>query len=81
MVDYMQKHLPLAATHKIYFDYGTVDLDREYEEYQKHADQIMQEKGYVKDINWKTLRFRDDGHNEFYWRRRVHIPLEFLLKK
>ncbi len=81
MVDYMEKHLPPAKYHKIYFDYGTVDLDKEYGKYQERADKIMKKKGYVEKKNWQTINFQGDGHNEYYWRRRVNVPLEFLLKK
>ena len=81
MVDYMEKHLPSPKTHRIYFDYGTIDLDKEYNKYQERADKIMVKKGYEKDKTWKTIHFQGDGHNEYFWRRRINVPLEFLLKK
>lgn len=81
MIDYMEKHLPSAKNHIIYFDYGTLDLDQEYGKYQERADKIMKKNGYVDKKNWRTMNFQGDGHNEYYWRRRVNVPLEFLLKK
>jgi predicted alpha/beta superfamily hydrolase len=81
MVDYMEKHLPSPQNHIIYFDYGTIDLDKDYDKYQERADKIMQKKGYKDKKNWRTMHFQGDGHNEYYWRRRVNVPLEFLLKK
>jgi len=81
MIDYLEKYLPPAKNHRIYFDYGTIDLDKEYGQYQERADKIMKKKGYTDKKNWRTMNFQGDGHNEYYWRRRVNVPLEFLLKK
>lgn len=81
MVDYMEKYLPSPETHRLYFDFGTIDLDTEYKKYQERADKIVEKKGFVKDINWKTINFQGDGHNEYFWRRRINVPLEFLLRK
>ncbi|HSI70837.1 MAG TPA: alpha/beta hydrolase-fold protein [Gillisia sp.] len=71
--------LPEAGNHKIYFDYGTSGLDSDYEPYQLRVDEIMKEKGYNKDKDWITRKFEGEGHNEASWKRRVHLPLEFLL--
>lgn len=76
----LPKTLPDPNTHKIYFDFGTEQLDAQYEPYQKQVDSIMITKGYTKDLNWVTLKFDGAGHNEKSWNNRAHIPLEFLLK-
>jgi predicted alpha/beta superfamily hydrolase len=81
MIDYLEKYLPPAKNHRIYFDYGTIDLDTEYGKYQERADKVMIKKGYKSKKDWRTMNFQGDGHNEYYWRRRVNVPLEFLLKK
>jgi predicted alpha/beta superfamily hydrolase len=81
MVDYLEKHIPSPETHRIYFDYGTIDLDKEYGKYMERVDKIMIKNGYEKDKSWRTMNFRGDGHNEYFWRRRVNVPLEFLLRK
>ncbi|PIO48398.1 MAG: esterase [[Chlorobium] sp. 445] len=78
MIDYMKTHLPEPATHKIYFDYGTETLDKDYEPYQQKADAIMREKGFT-EKNWITQKFIGDEHSERAWRKRVHLPLLFLL--
>ncbi len=78
MIDYMKTHLPEPATHKIYFDYGTETLDKDYEPYQQKADAIMREKGFT-EKNWITRKFIGDEHSERAWRKRVHLPLLFLL--
>jgi predicted alpha/beta superfamily hydrolase len=80
MLGYMKKFLPKPNTHKIYFDYGTESLDAQYEPYQKQADRIMKKKGYKQNKNWITRKFPGEGHSESSWRKRVDIPLTFLLK-
>ena len=81
MLEYMKKFLPSPKTHKIYFDYGTETLDASYEPFQKQADAIMKKKGYRQGKNWITRKFEGEEHSERSWRKRVHIPLEFLLGK
>ena len=81
MLEYMKKFLPSPKTHKIYFDYGTETLDATYEPFQKKADAIMKKKGYKQGKNWITRKFEGEEHSERSWRKRVHIPLEFLLEK
>jgi predicted alpha/beta superfamily hydrolase len=71
--------LPEAGNHKIYFDYGTTGLDADYEPYQLRVDEIMKGKGYEQNEDWITRKFDGAGHNEASWKKRVHIPLEFLL--
>ncbi len=75
---YMQKHLPAPKTHKIYFDYGTATLDALYPPFQKRVDKIMQDKGFSAK-NWLTKEFVGEDHSERAWRKRLAIPLEFLL--
>lgn len=81
ILDYLKDHLPAPKHHKIYFDYGTESLDRDYPPYQAKADALMQKKGYKKGKNWITQKFPGAGHDEKSWSRRVNVPLEFLLKK
>ena len=80
MLGYMEKFLPPPKNHKIYFDYGTETLDAQYEPYQKKADALMKKKGYKPNKNWITRKFPGDEHSEKSWRKRVDIPLTFLLK-
>ena len=81
MLEYMKKHLPAPKTHKIYFDYGTLTLDAQYEPYQKSADKIMKRKGYRQGVNWITRKFEGEEHSEKSWRKRVDIPITFFLGK
>jgi len=80
-LEHLKDHLPDPTTHRIYFDHGTEGLDAEYEPYQVIADAAMEAGGYVRDINWITLKFEGTGHYESYWNARFHIPMEFLLSE
>lgn len=79
-LNYLKNSLPNPKNHKIYFDTGDQTLDAMYPEIQKKADAIMKEKGYTSK-NWKTEYFPGESHTENSWNKRLHIPLEFLLKK
>lgn len=79
MLEYMKSSLPSPKTHKIYFDYGTETLDAQYETYQKQADKIMKNRGYRENKTWITRKFAGEEHSERSWRKRVDIPLTFLL--
>jgi len=39
----------------------------------------MRELGYEHGELWQTHEFEGAEHSETYWRKRVHIPLKFLL--
>ena len=76
----MQGSLPDPKTHKFYFDYGTRTIDKAYETYQLQADKLLLAKGYVQGENWITQKFEGHEHSEKDWRKRIHVPLEFLLR-
>ena len=78
--NYLKSHLPNPKNHKIYFDYGTATLDAMYEPFQLKVDEIMKSKGFTAK-NWMTQKFEGADHSEKSWNKRLHIPLEFLLKK
>lgn len=79
-LDYLRLHAPKPRKHKIYFDYGTATLDALYPPLQKQADAIMQANGYGPK-NWITRAFEGEDHSERAWKKRLDIPLLFLLKK
>lgn len=74
----MRQHLPAAAQHKIYFDYGDQTLDAMYPLLQQKVDQLMRQLKYPKTL-WQTRVFPGADHSETAWSQRLHIPLEFLL--
>lgn len=77
---YLEKNLPKMNERKIYFDYGDQTLDQYYPPLQKKVDEIMQGKGWT-EKSWTTKFFQGADHSEKSWAKRLHIPLEFLLKK
>jgi len=81
MIHYLDSYIPDPETHRIYFDYGTEAMDAQYEPYQLQADEVMRTSGYQHGVNWVTQKFPGEEHSERAWRRRVHVPLEFLLKR
>lgn len=79
-ISYLKNNLPDPSSHKIYFDYGTAGLDSLYKRFQLQADAVMQAKGYTS-VNWLSKEFAGEDHSESAWRRRLSIPLIFLLNK
>ena len=79
-MNYLRNHLPSPTNHKIYFDYGDATLDAMYPPLQKMADEIMKAKGFSS-VNWITKYFPGEDHSEGAWKKRLDIPLLFLLKK
>lgn len=79
-MNYLKANLPSPKNHKIYFDYGTETLDALYKPFQQEADKIMIARGYTYK-NWITREFWGENHSEDAWRKRLDIPLLFLLAK
>jgi predicted alpha/beta superfamily hydrolase len=80
MIPYLAMRLPDPANHRIYFDFGTEAMDAQYEPYQQKMDEVMRLRGFEEGVNWSTKKFPGEEHSERAWRKRAHIPLEFLLK-
>jgi oligosaccharide 4-alpha-D-glucosyltransferase len=78
-LDFLRESIPSPGEHRIYFDFGTEELDAQYEPHQVNVDNIMRELGYEQGPLWQTRKFEGQGHNEPAWNARVHIPLTFLL--
>jgi oligosaccharide 4-alpha-D-glucosyltransferase len=79
ILDWLRGALPRPGAHRIYFDFGTEELDGDYEPHQRAVDDVMRELGYVEGRLWTTRKFEGAGHNEGAWQERAHIPLTFLL--
>lgn len=80
MVKYLQRKLPSPASHKLYFDYGTVGLDSLYPPLQQRVDVVLKKKGYTAQ-NWQSHAFPGKDHSEKAWSDRLEVPLSFLLGK
>lgn len=81
LVNWFAENLPEPGKHKLYFDYGTEDLDREYEPFQLLLDEQLKERGYAMGSDLISLRIEGAGHNESAWKARLDKPLTFLLGK
>lgn len=81
LVDFMGKNLPDPAGHRLYFDYGTLGLDVDYEPFQQRMDKHLRAAGYTPGKSCLTRKFTGADHNEASWRERVDIPLAFLMGK
>ncbi len=79
LIDYLEPRLAGLRGHRFYFDFGTATLDANYEPYQRRVDALMRSAGYVDGVDWITRKYEGDEHSERAWRRRVNVPLQFLL--
>ena len=76
--NYLQAHLPDPATHRLYMDHGTTELDAKYPPYQPFVDEIARARGYGV-AQLRSQVFPGTGHNEQAWAQRLADPLQFLL--
>lgn len=81
VIEYAKTALPKPGHHRIYFDFGTKTLDKDYEPYQKRMDEVMRVMGYTFGKDWVTRKFTGADHSERAWRSRVDVPLTFLLQR
>ncbi len=81
MVDYLAERLPDPRTHRIYFDHGTRGLDSAYAPYQEQVDSLMEKDGFVQGKTFASRVFKGETHAEISWKKRVELPLRFLLPK
>ena len=79
-VKYVEKNAPSSKGHKLYFDYGSISLDYYYKTTQIAIDSLLTKIGFDT-TNYLSKEFVGDGHAEIYWKKRLDIPLLFLLKK
>lgn len=75
---YLRDHLADPASHRLYMDHGTTELDALYGPYQVFVDQIVKDRGYTV-ANSMSRVFEGTGHNEKAWAARVEVPLLFMM--
>lgn len=75
---YLNDHLPGMASHRLYMDRGTVDLDGSYGPYQDAIDALITGKGWTAP-HYESRVFEGHIHNERCWAARLATPLTFLL--
>jgi predicted alpha/beta superfamily hydrolase len=77
LLAYVERQLPEAGMHRLYFDHGTATLDAHYSPWQKRIDAIVAGKGYgAGDVLSRV--FEGAEHSEQAWAARLHEPLVFL---
>lgn len=76
---YLTPALPDPRTHRLYFDHGSETLDAIYARYQDRVDEVVARRGYRKWLDWMSLSFPGEKHNEISWASRVAVPIQFLL--
>jgi predicted alpha/beta superfamily hydrolase len=79
VLEYLRRAIPPPGDHRIYFDFGTEELDSDYQPHQQAIDNVMLELGYEHGPLWQTHKFEGGAHNEGAWNKRAHVPLTFLL--
>jgi len=79
--NYLRANLADPATHRLYQDHGTTELDALYAPYQVLVNDIARERGYEDGKSLETRVFEGTGHNEKAWADRLAIPLLFLMGK
>jgi oligosaccharide 4-alpha-D-glucosyltransferase len=79
ILQWLRDSIPAPGEHRIYFDFGTEELDSNYEPHQTAVDDVMRDIGYTPGPLWQTRKFEGAGHNEGAWQERADIPLRFLL--
>ena len=78
--NYLRDHLPDPATHRLYMDHGTAELDALYGPAQTFVDQLLRDRGFAAP-RFDSRVFEGAGHNERAWAERLDIPLTHVLQR
>ncbi len=78
--DYLTDNLPSTNTAYIYMDCGNRTIDAGYIPLQLQINDIFKEKGWMQS-HFRSKFFPGHAHDENSWESRLHIPLEFLIRK
>ena len=66
---------------RIYTDQGTLELDAEFTLYEAAITPIFPTAGWTEGTDFKAEIFENTRHSETDWRKRLDIPLVFMLKR
>lgn len=80
MLSYLRNNLPPDSSHRIYFDRGTVGLEKLYMDAQREVDALMLTK-YKDNHHYVSLVYEGADHTEQDWSSRLDKALLFLLAK
>ncbi|MCG9880322.1 MAG: hypothetical protein MH472_06960 [Bacteroidia bacterium] len=79
-IDFYGHYLPNPALHKIYFDVDASHKNAWNMRQQEYLDEQIYANAYQANKNFLSLIFDDKLKQESEWRKRLGIPLYFLLK-
>jgi enterochelin esterase-like enzyme len=79
-IQYMRAKLPVKQSTKLYFDHGDQELDELYPALQARVDSFFYNNN-TWGVEYMSKAFPGAGHRESFWRERLDVPLEFLLRK
>lgn len=68
-------------TRRLYFDHGTIGIDKLVGEYQQKLDTVLMAKGFVRGRDFKSICHEGTEHHLSAWRARLGAPLLFLFGK
>ena len=80
-IGYLDRTLPPPGAHRIWFDYGTDDLDSHYERYQLRVDAMLRRKGWCEPEHFLSRKYPGASHNEASWRARLDEILRYILAR
>ena len=66
---------------RIYFDHGTIGIDRKVAAYQQRLDALLKARGFREGHDFKTVVAEGTEHHLSAWRARLGAPLLFLFGK
>lgn len=79
LIEYLSQNLPNPRHNRFYLDRGTTTLDSLYQPHQIRIDSVFKAKGFS-EKNFESLTFQGEPHTETAWKKRLEIPVLFLLK-
>jgi enterochelin esterase-like enzyme len=78
---YLRAKLPAPATHKLWMDHGTQNLDSFYAPFQRHVDQVLVNRNWIRGRDFQSRIYDGGDHNEAAWRARLADPLDFIFAR
>jgi enterochelin esterase-like enzyme len=79
LIKYLDQNPQKPRYQRLYFDHGTTTLDSLYEPHQIRVDSVFRSKGFS-EVNFQSFTFPGEPHTETAWKKRLEIPVLFLLK-
>ena len=80
MVEGLVNRLPDPATHRVWTDTGTKELDANYAPFHAKAHELLKRKGFDEPEGLVAATYPYTGHHESYWSRRVVDALSWWLR-